>query len=232
MNIILTTLNSKYIHSCLSIRYLKAFCRDIADIHLMEFTINQSIDYIAGEIYKKKPYIVGFSTYIWNREEILRVSEILKTVNPDMKIILGGPEVSFDSEDILKENWFIDFVVSGEGEIPFRELLLTILQGDKNFSAVNGLTYRDGERIIKNPPAKLIQDLDLIPSPYDDMDDLKDKIVYYESSRGCPFNCQFCLSSTIKGVRYFSINRVKEDLTRLIDTKVKQVKFVDRTFNA
>lgn len=232
MNIILTTLNSKYIHSCLSIRYLKAFCRDIADIHLMEFTINQSIDYIAGEIYKKKPYIVGFSTYIWNREEILRVSEILKTVNPDMKIILGGPEVSFDSEDILKENWFIDFVVSGEGEIPFRELLLTILQGDENFSAVNGLTYRDGERIIKNPPAKLIQDLDLIPSPYDDMDDLKDKIVYYESSRGCPFNCQFCLSSTIKGVRYFSINRVKEDLTRLIDTKVKQVKFVDRTFNA
>lgn len=232
MKIILTTLNSKYVHSCLSIRYLKSFCKDIADIDLMEFTINQNIDHIAGEIYKERPDIIGFSTYIWNREETLRISQMLKMVNPNMKIILGGPEVSFDSEEVLNENWFVDFIVSGEGEIPFRELLLTILQNDDNYSHINGLTYREGQRIIKNPPVNLMEDLDLIPTPYEDVDDLKDKIVYYECSRGCPFNCQFCLSSTIKGVRYFSINRVKEDLSRLIDAKVKQVKFVDRTFNA
>lgn len=233
MKILLTTLNSKYIHSALSIRYLKEFCKDIADISLMEFTINQNIDYIAGEIYKAKPDIIGFSTYIWNREETLRVCEILKRVKPNIMIILGGPEVSFDSEDILRDNWFIDFIVSGEGEIPFRELLLAIFNGDSNYSNIRGLTYREGKDIVKNPPAELIKDLDLIPSPYAEVDEsLKNKIVYYESSRGCPFNCQFCLSSTIKGVRYFSLNRVKKDLEKLIDMKARQVKFVDRTFNA
>jgi len=233
MKALLTTLNSKYIHSALSIRYLKEFCKDIADISLMEFTINQNIDYIAGEIYKRKPDIIGFSTYIWNLEHTLRVCEILKLVNPNIKIILGGPEVSFDSEDIMKENWFIDFIISGEGEIPFRELLLSIFDGDRDFSSVKGLTYREGEEIIKNPPGSLLKNLDMIPSPYVEIDkSLEKKIVYYESSRGCPFNCQFCLSSTIKGVRYFSLERVKEDLQRLMDMKVKQVKFVDRTFNA
>jgi radical SAM superfamily enzyme YgiQ (UPF0313 family) len=233
MKALLTTLNSKYIHSALSIRYLKEFCKDIADISLMEFTINQNIDYIAGEIYKKKPDIIGFSTYIWNLEQTLRVCEILKLISPNIKIILGGPEVSFDSEDIMKENWFIDFIISGEGEIPFRQLLLAIFDGDRDFSSVKGLTYREGEEIIKNPPGSLLKNLDMIPSPYVEIDkSLEKKIVYYESSRGCPFNCQFCLSSTIKGVRYFSLERVKEDLQRLMDMKVKQVKFVDRTFNA
>lgn len=233
MKTLLTTLNSKYIHSALSIRYLKEFCKDIADISLMEFTINQNIDYIAGEIYKKKPDIIGFSTYIWNLEQTLRVCEILKLISPNIKIILGGPEVSFDSEDIMKENWFIDFIISGEGEIPFRQLLLAIFDGDRDFSSVKGLTYREGEEIIKNPPESLLKNLDMIPSPYVEIDkSLEKKIVYYESSRGCPFNCQFCLSSTIKGVRYFSLERVKEDLQRLMDMKVKQVKFVDRTFNA
>jgi radical SAM superfamily enzyme YgiQ (UPF0313 family) len=233
MKALLTTLNSKYIHSALSIRYLKEFCKDIADISLMEFTINQNIDYIAGEIYKKKPDIIGFSTYIWNLEHTLRVCEILKLISPNIKIILGGPEVSFDSEDIMKENWFIDFIISGEGEIPFRELLLSIFDGNRDFSSVKGLTYREGEEIIKNPPGSLLKNLDMIPSPYVEIDkSLEKKIVYYESSRGCPFNCQFCLSSTIKGVRYFSLERVKEDLQRLMDMKVKQVKFVDRTFNA
>lgn len=233
MKTLLTTLNSKYIHSALSIRYLKEFCKDIADISLMEFTINQNIDYIAGEIYKKKPDIIGFSTYIWNLEQTLRVCEILKLISPNIKIILGGPEVSFDSEDIMKENWFIDFIISGEGEIPFRQLLLAIFDGDRDFSSVKGLTYREGEEIIKNLPGSLLKNLDMIPSPYVEIDkSLEKKIVYYESSRGCPFNCQFCLSSTIKGVRYFSLARVKEDLQRLMDMKVKQVKFVDRTFNA
>lgn len=233
MNIILTTLNSKFIHSSLSIRYLKAYCNDIANIELLEFTINQNADYIAAELYKKKPDIIGFSTYIWNRDETLKVCEILKTVRPDIKIILGGPEVSFDSEELLKNNHFIDFIIEGEGEVPFRDFLINIMNKGENYHNINGLVYRDKGKIIKNPPAKIIEELDLIPSPYlDSTDDLKNKIVYFESSRGCPFNCQFCLSSTIKGVRYFSIERVKEELSRLIDARVRQVKFVDRTFNA
>lgn len=233
MRTILTTLNSKYIHTALSIRYLKAYSEDITNIELMEFTINQNIDYIAGEIYKKKPDVIGFSTYIWNRDETLKVCQIIKLIDPDVKIILGGPEVSFDGQELMDKYWYIDFIVYGEGEATFRDLLSSILTEKGDYSSIDGLIYRDNDRIVKNPPRELIQNLDSIPSPYKEIGhEFKDKIVYFESSRGCPFNCQFCLSSTIKGVRYFSIDRVKEDLERLIDAKVKQVKFVDRTFNA
>ena len=232
MKIILTTLNSKFIHSSLSIRYLKAYAENIP-IEIMEFTINQNLDYIVGEIYKKKPDVIGFSTYIWNREETLKICEAIKIIAPSIKIILGGPEVSFDGEKILKDNWFIDFIIYGEGEVSFKELIERIIAGEIEFSDINGLIFRKGENIIKNPPRELIENLDSIPSPYRDLNDnFKDKIVYFESSRGCPFNCKFCLSSTIKGVRYFNIDRVKEDLGILIDANVGQVKFVDRTFNA
>ena len=233
MKTILTTLNSKYIHTALSIRYLKSYSQDITDIDLMEFTINQNVDFIAGEIYKRNPDIIGFSTYIWNRDKTLKVCETIKLVYPDVKIILGGPEVYFDGQDLMVEHWYIDFIVYGEGEITFKELLESILMGKKDYSYINGLIYRKGDSIIQNPPRKLIKNLDSIPSPYSFIgDEFKNKIVYLVSSRGCPFNCQFCLSSTIKGVRYFSLDRVKEDLEKLIDAKVKQVKFVDRTFNA
>ena len=232
MKTIVTTLNSKFIHSALSIRYLKSYSKGVP-IELMEFTINQNIEYIVREIYKKKPDIIGFSTYIWNREETLRVCETIKIINPNIKIILGGPEVSFDGEKLLEENWFIDFIVYGEGEVTFDQLLRTIIARKHDYIDINGLIYRDDDKVIKNPPRLLIQNLDSVPSPYRDIEDnFENKIVYFESSRGCPFNCKFCLSSTIKGVRYFSIDRVKEDLDRLIDAKVKQVKFVDRTFNA
>ncbi|NLY68081.1 MAG: B12-binding domain-containing radical SAM protein [Tissierellia bacterium] len=232
MKVLLTTLNSKFIHSSLSIRYLKSYCKDLLDINLTEFTINQNMDYIIGEIYKEKADIVGFSTYIWNRDETLKVCEALKIVAPHIKILLGGPEVSFDSQDLMEKYPFIDFIIAGEGEIPFREFLKTTIE-DGDYSKVNGLIYREGGNIYKNPPGKMVKNLDEIPSPYmEDDDTLKNKIVYYESSRGCPFNCRFCLSSTIKGVRYFSLDRVKEDLEKLINRKVMQVKFVDRTFNA
>lgn len=233
MNIVLTTLNSKYIHSALAIRYLKSYTQDLTPMKLMEFTINQNIDYIAGEIYKANPDILCLSTYIWNRNETLKICEILKMVKPDLKIILGGPEVSFDGKDILKDHPFIDFIVYGEGEKSFKELIKIFLDGKQDYSRIKGIIYRVGHNIIQNPPMPLIKELDSIPSPYKGLDgSLKNKIVYYESSRGCPFNCQFCLSSTIKGVRYFSLDRVKEDLERLIKAQVKQVKFVDRTFNA
>ena len=180
MKIILTTLNSKFIHSSLSIRYLKAYAENIP-IEIMEFTINQNLDYIVGEIYKKKPDVIGFSTYIWNREETLKICEAIKIIAPSIKIILGGPEVSFDGEKILKDNWFIDFIIYGEGEVSFKELIERIIAGEIEFSDINGLIFRKGENIIKNPPRELIENLDSIPSPYRDLNDnFKDKIVYFE----------------------------------------------------
>ncbi|QQY80381.1 radical SAM superfamily enzyme YgiQ (UPF0313 family) [Keratinibaculum paraultunense] len=233
MKIVLATLNSKYIHAALAIRYLKSYSKGIADIELMEFTINQNIDYIAGEIYKKNPDIIGFSTYIWNRDETLKICEIIKLVRPETKIILGGPEVSFDGLDLMNNCWYVDFIIYGEGEITFKELLNSIISEREDYSTIEGIIYRKGDSIIENPPRELINNLDIIPSPYKIIrDEFRDKIVYLESSRGCPFNCQFCLSSTIKGVRFFSLDRVKEDLERLIEAEVRQVKFVDRTFNA
>ncbi|CCQ92593.1 hypothetical protein CULT_1020007 [[Clostridium] ultunense Esp] len=163
MNIILTTLNSKFIHSSLSIRYLKSYSEDMVPIELMEFTVNQNINYIVGEIYKKDPDIIGFSTYIWNREETLQICEILKIIKPELKIILGGPEVSFDGKNILRKHWFIDFIIYGEGEITFKELLKTLIDGKNDYREVNGIIYRQGDLVIQSLPRTLIKNLDSIP---------------------------------------------------------------------
>ncbi len=228
MNVVLSTLNSKYIHSNLAIRYLKEYVRDITDVKLVEFTINQNLDKITGELYKMKPELIGFSTYIWNVNEILELAERLKIVIPDLKILLGGPEVSYNSYETLQNNPSIDFIIAGEGEETYKELMQR-----RPLDEIKGLAFRYGEEIKVNTPRPLIGDINKIPSPYiNPGDEFKNKIVYYESSRGCPFNCKFCLSSTIRGVRYMDIERVKDDLDRLIDAGVKQVKFVDRTFNA
>ncbi len=233
MKVLITTLNSKFIHSSLSIRYLKSYCEDIPNIEIREYTINQNSDFITGELYKENPDIVAFSCYIWNVEKILEICERLKIVKPEIQIILGGPEVSYDGEELLKKHSYIDFIIYGEGEVTFRELIIELICEEKGFNNIKGLVYREKGEILKTLPRPLIEDLDSIPSPYVNIDKgLKNKIVYYESSRGCPFNCQFCLSSTIKGVRFFSLERVKDDLDRLIDAQVRQVKFVDRTFNA
>ena len=136
----------------------------------MEFTINQNIDYIAGEIYKANPDILCLSTYIWNRNETLKICEILKMVKPDLKIILGGPEVSFDGKDILKDHPFIDFIVYGEGEKSFKELIKIFLDGKQDYSRIKGIIYRVGHNIIQNPPMPLIKELDSIPSPYKGLD--------------------------------------------------------------
>lgn len=233
MKIILSTLNSKFIHSSLSIRYLKDYIKDILDVEIREYTINQNIDYIVSDLYKSDANIICFSTYIWNSIETFEICETLKIVKPDLKIILGGPEVSYDGVRVLEENPYIDYVIYGEGEEIFRELTKSLLNDDKDLSHIDGLIYFKENQIIKNSPRPLICDLDKIPSPYINFDDdFKNKIVYFESSRGCPFACKFCLSSTIKGVRYFDLDKVKEELNNLIEANVKQVKFVDRTFNA
>ena len=233
MKVIVTTLNSKFIHSNLAIRYLKAFTEDLCNIEIEEYTINQHIDFIVSDLYKKKADIICFSTYIWNLNETLEICETLKIVNPNLKILLGGPEVSFDPEVVLENNDFIDYIIFGEGELTFKEFIEYKVMGSNNYEGIKGLAYRNGDKIIKNENRDLIKDLNIIPSPYDNIGkEFENKIIYYESSRGCPFNCAFCLSSTIKGVRYFDIERVKKDLGSLIDGKVRQVKFVDRTFNA
>lgn len=233
MNIMLTTLNSKFIHSNLAIRYLEEYIKDINKVKIREFTINQNIDFIASEIFKANPDYLGFSVYIWNLEETLEICKILKMVKPDLKIILGGPEVSFDQRELMEVYPFIDFIIFGEGEETFREFVSSIEREDYNYQDIKGLVFREGDKIIKNHPRPLMKDLNKIPSPYDNIGkEFENKIIYYESSRGCPFNCEFCLSATLKGVRFFDIERVKRDLNNLIEGRVRQVKFVDRTFNA
>lgn len=233
MKILLTTLNSKFIHTNLAIRYLKEFVRDLIEVDMKEYTINNDLDYILKDIYKNEYDIILFSTYIWNVGDIFKLCDNLKKIRPNTKIALGGPEVSYDSYDAMKKYDFVDYILYGEGELIFRDLVLH-LQGKMEINDVNGLVYRQGNEIIVNKPMELLQNLDEIPSPYENLNprEYENRIVYYESSRGCPFNCQYCLSSTIPGLRYFSLERIKRDLKALIDARVSQIKFIDRTFNA
>lgn len=233
MKILLTTLNSKFIHTNLAIRYLKEFVRDLIEVDMKEYTINNDLDYILKDIYKNEYDIILFSTYIWNVGDIVKLCDNLKKIRPNTKIALGGPEVSYDSYDAMKKYDFVDYILYGEGELIFRDLVLH-LQGKMEINDVNGLVYRQVNEIIVNKPMELLQNLDEIPSPYENLNprEYENRIVYYESSRGCPFNCQYCLSSTIPGLRYFSLDRIKRDLKALIDARVSQIKFIDRTFNA
>nr|UWI50866.1 B12-binding domain-containing radical SAM protein [Clostridioides difficile] len=233
MKILLTTLNSKFIHTNLAIRYLKEFVRDLIEVDMKEYTINNDLDYILKDIYKNEYDIILFSTYIWNIGDIVKLCDNLKKIRPNTKIALGGPEVSYDSYEAMKKYDFVDYILYGEGELIFRDLVLH-LKGKKEIKNVDGLVYRQGSEIIVNKPMELLQNLDEIPSPYENLNpkEYENRIVYYESSRGCPFNCQYCLSSTIPGLRYFSLDRIKRDLKALIDARVSQIKFIDRTFNA
>ncbi|MGM9534505.1 MAG: B12-binding domain-containing radical SAM protein [Intestinibacter sp.] len=233
MKILLTTLNSKFIHTNLAIRYIKETIKDLADVEIREYTINNQLDYILKDIYLAGYDAVFFSTYIWNVYDIVKLCENLKKVNPKLIIGLGGPEVSYDSEDAMAKYKFVDYILRGEGEMVMRDLV-KYFNGEMDIKDVDGVTYRCGDQVIKNKERELLKDLDLIPSPYENLNvkEYENRIVYYETSRGCPFNCQYCLSSAIKGLRYFSIDRVKRDLKKLIDAKVSQIKFIDRTFNA
>jgi radical SAM superfamily enzyme YgiQ (UPF0313 family) len=228
MKIILAALNSKYVHSNLAIRYIKAFSNEY-NIDLFEATINENLMDIAIKVAQKNPDIVGFSCYIWNMEQTLKVCSILKEINKNVKIVLGGPEVSFNGSEVLQENKFLDYIIKGEGEITFKKLLDSLLK-NSNLFEVEGLIYRSDNKIVENNLPCMIENLDVIPFPY--AEGIPEKIIYYEASRGCPFGCKYCLSSTIKGVRFFSVERVKKDLQFFIDNKVRLVKFVDRTFNA
>lgn len=232
MNILLTTLNAKYIHTSLALRYLKAYCQRDFAVDIIEYTIKDPVLSVVGDLYVRKPDVIGFSCYIWNIEQTLEIVRLLKKVMPDVTIVLGGPEVSYDTKEWMEREPDVDFIVMGEGEATFHHLLQE-LAGDRKFHFVFGAAYRkDGEVVINPPRPKL--DLDEIPSPHrfpEDVPDLGKRVVYFETSRGCPFSCQFCLSSIETGVRYFDIGRAKADLQYLIDNGAKLIKFVDRTFN-
>ena len=233
MKILLTTLNSKFIHTNLAIRYLRESVKDLIDVDVREYTINNQLDYILKDIYKNNYDVVFFSTYIWNIYDIVKLCDNLKKVKPEIKIGLGGPEVTYDSQNAMEQYEFLDYILCGEGELVFRSLVEHFL-GNKNIEDIRGIAYRKDGKIIINEEMELLQNLDEIPSPYENLDvkEYENRIVYYETSRGCPFNCQYCLSSAIKGLRYFSTDRVKRDLKNLIDARVSQIKFIDRTFNA
>lgn len=233
MQVQLATLNAKYIHSSLALRYLKAYAeKDFPAIELREYTIKDPALKIVADLYKRKPDVIAFSVYIWNVQETLPVVKMLKQLLPHVLIVLGGPEVSYDTRDWLTNHPEIDVIVQGEGEATFLHLLHAMDRGD-SLADVLGIAYRaDGKVRTTGPRPKL--ELADIPSPYQDAADLvslRDRVVYYETSRGCPFSCQFCLSSIETGVRYFPLERVKAELQQLMDAGIRTIKFVDRTFN-
>ena len=229
MKVLITAVDSKFIHSNLAVRYLKCYTRDIEyEAKIKEFTINDREGRILEEIIKEKPDIVAFSTYIWNVELISRVSNLIKRVNPKIEILYGGPEVSFDSRNFLENN-IGEYVIEGEGEKTYRDFILYKL-GKMKLDEVRGLHYKIHNEVYSNEKRPLMS-MDEIVFPYEEDEDLSNKIVYYEASRGCPFNCKYCLSSTSHGVRFLEINRVLKELKYFVDKKVRLVKFVDRTFN-
>lgn len=234
MKTIIVALNSKYIHSSLAPWYLKSSCgNECGEIKILEYTINDEIDKVLSSIYLEKADIAAFSCYIWNISIILKLIENLKKVSPLTKIILGGPEVAFDPHELMISNTAIDYIISGEGEVVFKLLLENLCDENKDFKGIQGITYRDEGAAVSNEPSNLIEELDSLPTPYtkEMLNAIGNKIVYYEASRGCPFSCSYCISSTFDGVRYFTLKRIKNDLMQLITSDVRQVKFVDRTFN-
>ena len=231
MKILLAACNAKYIHSNLAVYNLRAYAEDYRkNIILKEYTINQQKDEILRDIYLEKPDVICFSCYIWNISFVKEIAEDLKKILPDSVFWAGGPEVSFDAEDFLKKNPGFFGVMVGEGEETFRELCRFYVDKKGSLEEIPGIAFGFGEKIRHNGWRE-IMDLSNVPFAYEDMEDFRNKIVYYESSRGCPFSCSYCLSSVDKKLRFRNLDLVKKELQFFIDRKVPQVKFVDRTFN-
>ena len=235
MNVVLSTLNSKFIHSSLALRYLKAYGEAHGQAYdIVEYTINMPVLHILSDITEHDIDVLGFACYIWNIEMTLHVVDMVKSVRPDIKIVLGGPEVSFTADELLERCPNIDYIVQGEGEEAFHALVTALQLGNDGLNPViPGVRGRRDGSILGSAEAVEVHDLSTIPFPYteEDMEDLEHKIIYYESSRGCPFSCQYCLSGNKNTVRFFPQERTLQELQWFIDHGVKQVKFVDRTFN-
>ena len=232
MKILLVACNAKYIHSNLAVYDLQAYASDYADhIVLKEYTINQQKDDIMRDIYLEHPDVVCVSCYIWNLSFVKELMADLIKILPGADFWAGGPEVSYDAEKFLTENSEFKGVMVGEGEETFKELAgHYVKKNPQNLKDMTGICYRDGDQIIHNG-WRQIMDLSSIPFIYKDLSEFKNRIIYYESSRGCPFSCSYCLSSIDKKLRFRDTETVKKELQFFIDNKVPQVKFVDRTFN-
>lgn len=232
MKILLVACNAKYIHSNLAVYDLQAYASDYADhIVLKEYTINQQKDDIMRDIYLEHPDVVCVSCYIWNLSFVKELMADLIKILPGVDFWAGGPEVSYDAEKFLIENSEFKGVMVGEGEETFKELAgYYVEKNPQDLKNMTGICYRDGDQIIHNG-WRQIMDLSSIPFIYKDLSEFKNRIIYYESSRGCPFSCSYCLSSIDKKLRFRDTETVKKELQFFIDNKVPQVKFVDRTFN-
>ena len=231
MNILLTAINAKYIHSNLAVYSLKANGGEWADqVTIREFTINQRTGDILEQLYREQPDILCFSCYIWNIRMVMELGGLLFRVLPGVRVWLGGPEVSFDAKERLAACPWLEGVMLGEGEDTFRELL-EAFNGARDMASVAGVAYRDKTGQILSRPREAYVDMDRLAFPYAGIDRFRHKIVYYESSRGCPFACSYCLSSVEKKVRFRNTDTVKRELGQFIEWEVPQVKFVDRTFN-
>ncbi|MBO5656934.1 MAG: B12-binding domain-containing radical SAM protein, partial [Agathobacter sp.] len=234
MKILLTAINAKYIHSNLAVYSLKAAAGEYSkQAAIAEFTINNSPDYVLEEIYKQKPDVLMFSCYIWN---LTMVEEVLREYHklcPQVPIWVGGPEVSFEVEEFLAKHPQVKGIMMGEGEATFQELCEYYAQNKEEsvLKAIKGIAYRKEDDEIEVNPWREIMSMSDIPFCYNRMEDFSNRIIYYESSRGCPFSCSYCLSSVDKKLRFRDIELVKEELQFFIDKQVPQVKFVDRTFN-
>lgn len=230
---LLVGINAKYIHTSLAVRSIEMYCKENnTNVNTKEFTINNDEDKIINEIYEEKPDFLGFSCYIWNINIILEIISTIKKLLPNVKIFVGGPEVSYEYDYIFEKD--IDIVCIGEGEKTVKEIIDKFNEKkciDKSFENVNGIAFKLENDIIVTKDRDLLQ-LDEIPFVYKNgLEGTEHKILYYEASRGCPYSCQYCLSSLEKGLRFLSEKRVKEDLDFFLKNNVKQVKFVDRTFN-
>lgn len=232
MKILLTAINAKYIHSNLAIYSLRTCAGEYSEnVELAEFTINNQKDYILEEIYKKNPDVLCVSCYIWNIDYVESVAKEFHKICPDVPIWVGGPEVSYEVRTFLEKNRFIAGIMIGEGEETFKELCRHYIDKDIVLSDIKGLAYRKEDKSISVTQPRGIMDMSKIPFCYDTMEDFSNRIIYYESSRGCPFSCSYCLSSVDKTLRFRDIELVKKELKFFIDQNVPQIKFVDRTFN-
>lgn len=229
--VLLVAVNAKYIHSNLAVHCLRKYAEIYdSNIEIAEYTINQYTEYIFKDIYKRRPDVIVFSCYIWNIEHVGCIIRNLRKVMKSAEIWVGGPEVSYRAEDFLREYPEVNGVMAGEGEKIFLKMMKRWIENKIELNNIKGIIYRDKETIITNPH-ECIMDLSDLPFPYDNMNKFKNKIIYYESSRGCPYSCSYCLSSVDKKLRFRNLDLVKKELKIFIDNKIPQVKFVDRTFN-
>ncbi len=233
MKIVLTTLNARFSHSSLALAYLSASCSKAEINHIVkEYAINDNQANIRSELYRLKPDIICFSCYIWNISQIIKLAADLHKLLPHCGIIMGGPEASNDAVNLLAKHDYIELIVKGEGELILPELIKS-WDDRQSWSKIPGIVFRGNNGEIINTLAGSVLELDSLPDPYrNDLDYYRNRIIYFETSRGCPYNCTYCLSATSKGVRYFSLDRVKTRLEQIAATNPQAVKFVDRTFNS